>query len=299
MIRTITILLLLSLAFACNKKQDTQPINSSDLKATIGALNNQLIAAAKNKDFAMVDSLYLDDSILLPEYNPLISGKEDIQKYYTEIFSSQDITAYQKETTELFDFGETILEIGDFNKIFTNTQQQEGKYFNVWVKSAAGALSLKSESFGYYHPIDSPATLRVYLPEQDLKPIKTNLELEAYHALNENCVRDRDTQKLLTSYSDDAIYYPFADSKKTGIDVLTKHYTAYHAPPVRIDSIEIETFDYIPVDDGIIQYSQFFVKWTVPGFSGTTAGSGQIYYRRQADNSLKMHRQIGLHVHNE
>ncbi|MEQ9167614.1 MAG: hypothetical protein RLO12_15250 [Fulvivirga sp.] len=298
MIRTI-LLLLLATALACKEHPNHQQTEVIDLRATIASLNNQLIAAAKARDFAQVDNLYLNDAILLAEYNPLIAGKQDIEKYYTEMFKRQEVTDYQKETTELFDFGATILEIGDFKKSFNNAQQQEGKYFNVWQMSDAGTLHLKSESFGYYHPIDSPAALRVYLPEKMLTPRKTSLELEAYHALNENCVRDRDTEKLLTSYTDDAIYYPFADTKKAGIEVLTEHFTAYHTPPVKIDSIEIETFDYIPVDDGIIQYSQFFVKWTVPGFSGITEGTGQIYLKRQADNSLKMHRQLGMHVHNE
>ena len=291
--------MLLTLVFACSEQQNNELPKAIDLKTTVTSLNHQLMEAAKTKNFSLIDSLYLDDAILLAEYNPLINRKENIRQYYTEIFSRQDISAYEKETTEVFGFGETILEIGDFKKTFSNAEQHEGKYFNVWKKSAKGSLNLKSETFGYYHPIDSPATLRVNLPQQDLSPIKTILELEAYHALNENCVRDRDTKKLLTSYTDDAVYYPFADSKKAGIDVLTAHFTAYHAPPVKIDSIEIETFDYIPVDDGIIQYSQFFVKWTVPGFIGTTEGTGQIYLKRQADNSLKIHRQIGLHVHNE
>ncbi|MEQ8573675.1 MAG: nuclear transport factor 2 family protein, partial [Fulvivirga sp.] len=293
------LLLLLATVLACKEQPTNQQIEVIDLKVTIASLNNQLVAAAKARDFTQVDKLYLNDAILLAEYNPLIAGKEDIEKYYAEIFKRQEVTDYQKETTELFDFGATILEIGDFKKSFSNTQQQEGKYFNVWQQSASGSLKLKSEAFGYYHPIDSPASLRVYLTEKTLVSRKTTLELEAYHALNENCVRDRDTKKLLTSYTDDAIYYPFADTKKAGIEVLTEHFTAYHAPPVKIDSIEIETFDFIPVDDGIIQYSQFFVKWTVPGFSGTTEGTGQIHLKRQADNSLKMHRQLGVHVHNE
>ncbi|MTI38081.1 YybH family protein [Fulvivirga lutimaris] len=299
MIRTTTSLMLLALLLACNGPQTKQQKTSFELEATLVALNNQLIKATQDQDFLQIENLYVNDAILIAEYNPLISGRENIQKYYNEIFKRQEVTEYQKEATELFDFGETILEIGDFKKTFTNLQSQEGKYFNVWQMSDAGTLRLKSEAFGYYHPIDSPTALRVYLPEERITPIKTSLELEAYHALNENCVRDRDTKKLLTSYTDDAIYYPFADTKKAGIEVLTEHFTAYHAPPVKIDSIEIETFDYIPVSDGIIQYSQFFVKWTVPGFSGTTQGAGQIYYKRQADNSLKIYRQTGMHVHHE
>ncbi|MEQ8241782.1 nuclear transport factor 2 family protein, partial [Fulvivirga sp.] len=159
MIRTI-LLLLLATVLACKEQPTNQQIEVIDLKVTIASLNNQLVAAAKARDFTQVDKLYLNDAILLAEYNPLIAGKEDIEKYYAEIFKRQEVTDYQKETTELFDFGATILEIGDFKKSFSNTQQQEGKYFNVWQQSASGSLKLKSEAFGYYHPIDSPASLR-------------------------------------------------------------------------------------------------------------------------------------------
>ncbi len=302
------VLVTITIIFSCKnitEKKEKPIITKTHLKQKIKASNNSLIEAAKAKNFGKAIDIYMDDALLLAEYNPLIDGKEDIKTYYTEIFERQNITGYLKETIEIFDFGETILEIGTFQKSFSNEKNQEGKYFNVWKHFENGNLRLKAESFGFYHPIDNPATLRVQsLKDRTPGLVARNrkvlpLELDAYDARNENIVRDRDTDKVIQSYTTDGIYYPFASPNKSGIKNLSKHYTDYHRNPVKIDSIEVWTYDYELVNDGIIKYSKFYVDWVVPDFSGTTRGTGIIYYKREEDNSLKIHRQIGLHIHDE
>ncbi|MEZ4885593.1 MAG: hypothetical protein R3E32_12745 [Chitinophagales bacterium] len=302
------ILTLLIVTFSCKEKMESKKnnvVSAEDLKGTVQKLNQSLIEAAKDKDFSKIIDLYMDEAIVLAEYNPLIDGKKQIENYYTEVFKKQNIEAYQKETEELFDFGETVLEIGNFKKKFSDKKYYEGKYFNVWKYKNDGNLLLKAEAFGYYHPIDTPANLRVLSIEEESlglmprKGKKIPLELDAYDALNENCVRDRDTKKLIETYTEDATYYPFANTKKDGIENLKKHFIDYHKNPVKIDSIQVWTYDYEKVSDGIIQYSKFYVQWTVPGFTGNTQGTGLIFYKRREDNSLKIHRQIGLHIYNE
>lgn len=301
-------LALLMTTFSCREhpaSKESQGLPTQAVKGRIQQLNQSLTEAAKDQDFSRVADLYTDDAILLAAYNPLIDGKRDIETYYTEVFHRQKLTAYQKETEELFDFGNTLLEIGSFKKEFDTEPSLEGKYMNVWKRTATGDLGLKSESFGYYHPVDTPEKLRVFslkdkTPGLQAREGKTvPLELDVYDALNENCVRDRDTKKLIESYTEDAVYYPFADTRKAGIEALRTHFTEYHRNPVKIDSIQIWTYDYEPVGDGIIQYAKFYVQWTVPGFTGSTQGTGQIYFKRQADHSLKIFRQIGLHIHVE
>lgn len=280
-------------------------INSSkvDNGGKITALNKELIEAAITKDFSKIAHLYTEEALLLAEYNPLIDGKAEIEKFYQETFERQDIESYQKNTLELFDLGNSILEIGNFAKKLANLQNQEGKYFNVWESSKNGELKLKSEAFGYYHAIENPAELRVHLLHSDTQVTRNGkiipLELQAYEARNKNIVRDRDSENAAMSYTEDGIYYPFADTPKVGMENLSKHYHDYHSYPVSIDSIEVWTYDYEIVKGGILKFNKFYVDWSTPESSGKSQGTGIIYYQRQKDNSLKIHRQIGLHIYDE
>lgn len=287
-----------------NPIAENKVVNKLDVKERIRQQNKKLIDAALYKNSDLMDKVYLDSCLLLAEYQPMLDGKTKIKTYYNELFKRQNLKEYTKKTIEVFEFEKLVLEIGTFRKEFVDTTTQTGKYFNVWQKHSSGQLYLKAETFGFYEPLSNPEKLQVKALTDDSKPLsgrfnkKIPMEIQAYHALGENRVRDRDTEGTVAAYTDDAVYYPFADSAKTGRKGLLKHFTAYHKNPVKIDSIETWTYDYDLVEDGIIRYSKFYVKWTVPGYTGTTRGSGIAYWRRTEDNALKIHRQLGTHIHN-
>ncbi|MEM1135854.1 MAG: hypothetical protein AAGI07_08430 [Bacteroidota bacterium] len=301
------ICVILSFLIGCKTtlEEEDDQLTQAVIEKKIQTLNNLLVEAAKLKNFAKVANIYMNEAILLAEYNPLIDGKDDIEKYYTEIFDRQDITDYQKHTTEIFHLEETILEIGIFQKDFTDQEQQKGKYWNVWKLQEDGSLLLKAETFGFFYPIKDPSRLVVSsikeggMGMQSRTGVEIPIELDAYSALMGKTVRDRDTKKIVELYTHDGAYSPFADTTKYGYDNLLKHYTQYHSPPVVIDSIEGCTYDYEKVSNGIIRYTKFYVEWTVPNLSGKTEGTGMSYMIRQEDNSLKLHRLIGLHIHDE
>lgn len=300
-------ILILVISNSCKditSKEGETEFSKTDLKSKIQALNDSLIKAAKFKDFGKVANLYLDEAILLAEYNPLIDGKKDIEKFYTEIFKRQDVKEYKKETTELFNFGDTFLEIGIFQKTFSDMEVQNGKYWNVWEINGNGNLQLKAETFGFFHHIQDPSELVIDMAEYEniTKPkegVKISDELKILSSKMERIVRERDTKGIVELYTDNGAYYPFADTTKSGTQNLLKHYTQYHSYPVIIDSISSETYRYEEVPDGVIRYTKFYVEWTVPDLSGKTRGTGMSYLKKQEDGSLKLHRVIGLHIYEE
>lgn len=291
---------------ACTSESKVEIKDAEDLslKERLVQRNKILTEAALRKNTSLMDSVYLDSCLLLAEYQPMLDGKTKVNLYYDELFKRQHLKEYTKTTIEVHEFEKLVLEIGTFKKEFMDTTVQTGKYFNVWQKHASGQLYLKTEAFGFYGPIANPEALRVLELTDDGPPLQGRfnkripMEIQAYHALGENRVRDRDTEGTVASYTHDAVYYPFADSAKTGRKGLLKHFKAYHKNPVKIDSIETWTYDYDLVADGIIRYSKFYVKWTVPGYTGTTTGSGVAYWRRTKNNDLKIHRQLGTHIYN-
>lgn len=296
----ITLTLLLSLACEdSKKKKQDESEHSIPIKNLLIEYNQKIINATRTGSFEAISDLYDQESLLMTDYNPLIVNKDNIKTYYDTVFARQDIKEYHRETIDVLEFTKRIIEIGLFTKIFENSEKLEGKYLNVWKKNEQGRLKLRAESFGYLGPIDNPTIFLV--PEAAIatpKVITIPRELEAYMVLGKNNVIARIPEKTADSYTDDAIYLPFADTIKTGKSVLIDHYKSYYHNPAKIDSLELMTYAYDKLENGYIKYGGFYVDWTVPGFSGSTAGNGISYWRREKDNSLRIHRQIGLHIHN-
>ncbi len=274
---------------------------NKELRKTIDELNQLLIKAAIHKDFESIKELYADDALLLAEFHPLLDGIDAIEHYYAEIFERHDVLTYTKETGEIIHLGNRILEIGSFKKTFKNLESQHGKYWNVWQPMVDGSLQLKSESFGYFHEIKDPlpwvvTELKDKTPGQEPRAgRKIPFELQAYDALGEEHVRERNVEKAVGTYTEDCKYFQFAKPAVEGKKALLDYYKGYYGHPVKIDSISIWTYDYVKVKDGFLKYSKFYVAWTVPNFSGVTEGTNTAYYRREKDGALKKHRLIGFH----
>ncbi|WP_299438406.1 hypothetical protein [uncultured Aquimarina sp.] len=293
----ITLALLLSLACEDSKKKKQEESKQAiTVENLLQEYNQKIINATKTGSFEVISDLYDKESLLMTDYNPLIVNNNNIKIYYDTVFARQNIKEYHRQTIDVLEFTNRIIEIGLFTKIFENSQQLEGKYFNVWKKDTHGKIKLRAESFGYLRHIDDPTVFLV--PEATTsipKAITIPRELEAYIVLGKNNVIDRVPEKTADSYTDDTMYLPFADTIKTGKSVLLDHYKAYYHNPAKIDSLELMTYAYDKVENGYIKYGGFYVDWTVPGFSGSTTGNGISYWRREKDNSLRIHRQIGLH----
>ncbi|PIB35534.1 hypothetical protein BFP72_09090 [Reichenbachiella sp. 5M10] len=287
---------------ACQKHQDSssnEPRPSRHIERYLLEYNDKITHAAKVKSFAEISAFYDEESILMAEYNPMIFSKNNIKTYYDTIFSRENIKEYSRQTVDVLDLDSRIIEIGLFTKTLNNSEKIKGKYFNVWKIDSTGRLIMRAESFGYLNQMENTSNLVVAQASPSIpRAIPIPWELEAYNALNETNVMDRIPQKSANAYSENAMYLPFADTIQTGKSTLLDHYKAYYHHPAKIDSIQVTTYAYDKVKNGYIKYAGFYVDWTVPGFSGHTEGNGISYWRREKDNSLRIHRQIGLHLHN-
>lgn len=288
--------------------QGQAQIPSSTLKeieTRLEAFNQLKIDAARSQSFEIIQHLYQSDALLYAEYHPLIEGVSKIRQYYTTIYSRQELQDYSRTIHEIIPFEDRVIEIGFFRKVFSDGGVHRGKFMHIWVIGDNGDFRLRAEVFGYHHQIEDPSALVV----ESLKDTSTPLspregvlipqELQARIRRNEGAVIARKPERSAALYTEDGGYFPFADTLKLGRENLLKHYQAYYRNPATIDSIRVWAYDYDEVADGYIRYTKFYVDWTVPNYSGNTQGGGIAYMRREKDGSLKTHRQVGTHIHQE
>ncbi|WKN46040.1 hypothetical protein [Tunicatimonas pelagia] len=283
-------------------------IVSEAVEQQIQKLSKLRTTAEKNDDLESFLTYYHEDAISMPEYQPTLTGIDEITAFYQQIFRQQDISILQRTAEEVVRLDSTFVEIGVFSKEYTDleldtTFVQNGKYWNVWGVRPDSSLVLKGESYGFFHPVEHPEALTVELPagkssaETFYFTQHIPLELRAYNALNEKYVSLRSGELRSEFYTDDAKFMPFQEPTVSGIDEIKPYLIQYNQGDVTIDSIAVYTYHYEATDDHILEYSKFRVKWTVPNFSGRTEGKGIRIWQRQADHSLRMYRNIGTHNH--
>ena len=267
--------------------------------------------AEKGDDLKRFLSFYNDSAISMPEYQPRLKGKKEIENFYKEIFERQHVKSFEKKIVEIITLDSTIVEIGTFTKKYVTppvdtTIIQDGKYWNIWAINTDGNLILEGEAFGFYTPVKDISSLIVRVPGKQANEFRgassrtVPFELRAYNALNEKYVHVRDGATRSEFYTSDAVIFPFADSTVSGIDKIRPYLTAYTSGGgIILDSVAVFTDRYKKLTDGYLEYFGFQVKWRTPGATGRTEGKGIRIWRRQADGALKMYREIGTHDHIE
>lgn len=282
------------------KPDPRQVMSLESIKQILVQHNQKIIAATKGQTFELMKELYESTSLLMPEYNPVIKSLVNINTYYDTLFARMPIKTYSRQTLEVTLIDDRVIEIGLFTKVLENGLSYKGKYLTVWRVDLLANLTIRAEAFGYLHQVENPSLLVVKAAHGiTALAVEMPWEMEAYNALNETNVMDRIPEKSANAYTADAMYLPFADSIKSGKAALLDHYKGYYQYPAKIDSLQNVTYAYDQVDDGYIRYTGFYVDWTVPQFSGNTRGTGISYWKREQDNTLRIHRQIGLHIHQE
>ena len=303
----VVLILVLLLAVSCLREK-TDDVNArTALEQEIQKLTQRLtqLEIADNVDAFL--QYYTDYAISMPEYQLTLHGREEIKDFYHEIFSRQNIKAFQRQVHEFIHLGKTIVEVGAFQKEYTDSktaasQSVKGKYWMVWETQPDGNHKLKGEAFGFFHPVENPESLIVqsHKPQPDesdvLEQKEIPFELKAYNALMEKGVRNRDGNLRAEFFTTDGIFYPFADTAVKGMDQIKPYLIAYSSRgSVIIDSIMCYTDHFENIGDYLIEYAMFKVKWRVTGFSGRTEGKGIRIWKRQDDRSLRLYREIGTH----
>lgn len=283
---------------------------SGPFAAEIQRRNADLSTTWLNGDVDWRLAHYAPDSVSNPDYQPRLYGPGSIARYYLALASRQRVGAYARRTTEIIPLtNESALELGRFEITYTPagggaSRSHQGRYANLWRRQSDGALKLKAEVWGYLQRIEDPSSYSLGEPETAGRAAppgdpKVEAELARLNRLDAEAVRTYDTAAKVARYADDAVYMPYADTPKVGIGEIRAHLVRYteQGRGATFDSVRVWNEGFEVLDAYVVEYPKFEVRWRNGADAGVVSGGGLRLWRRQADGSLKMFRQIATHDH--
>ncbi|HLN74678.1 MAG: YybH family protein [Methylococcaceae bacterium] len=144
-------LTMLILVFFCAAGAYAQTEN--DYKAQIEKRNKQMTEYMLKGDIENNMSLYTNDAISMPSYEPMHQGIAEIRKANKDMVASGfKFNSFEPTIVKVIPMGDLITEIGTYKVTMTMPESNEpmkdqGKYLTIWEKQKDGALKIKVETW--------------------------------------------------------------------------------------------------------------------------------------------------------
>lgn len=124
--------------------------SKEELSSQIEKLNKLYSDAMINNDTKTMMSLYTDDVVSLPSYQPMIKGIETLRALSEQIENSEwRTTSFEMKTTDLIPTDNFIIEIGNYKMNMVGPGvpdwSDEGKYITIWQRQKDGNLKIRVE----------------------------------------------------------------------------------------------------------------------------------------------------------
>jgi ketosteroid isomerase-like protein len=121
---------------------------TEDLKAKVQAINDKMARANVSGDFDAILSIYADDVIVMPNYGPIVKGKEAMVEHEKKMAESgAKIISMTLTTLEVTDLGSMVYEIGNYGMAMEIPGMEmpwadKGKYVSIYRKLKDGSLEM-------------------------------------------------------------------------------------------------------------------------------------------------------------
>ena len=125
----------------------------SSLESEIQKLNNELAKLFLAKDMDKMFTMYTDDIISLPSYQPMLIGLDAIKKQSKQDMDSPNkMTEFTLKTKQVMESGNLAIEIGVYNLTMElegmdQPWKDHGKYLTIWERQDDGSLKMKIETW--------------------------------------------------------------------------------------------------------------------------------------------------------
>jgi ketosteroid isomerase-like protein len=130
-----------------------QAQSENDFKAQIEKRNKQMTEYMLKGDTEKSMTLYTDDAISMPSYEPMHQGIAEIKKANKEMVSSGwKFDSFEPTIVKVIPMGDLITEIGTYKVSMTmggtnEPMKDQGKYLTIWEKQKDGTLKIKVETW--------------------------------------------------------------------------------------------------------------------------------------------------------
>ncbi len=123
-----------------------------EVKAKIEKMNKIYTQAMLDNDIETMLSMYSDDIISMPSYQPMVKGLAKIKELSeAQINSGWKTTKFDMTPTDIFIAGNLAIEIGNYDMAMTGPGVPEwkdyGKYMTIWEEQKDGSLKIKVETW--------------------------------------------------------------------------------------------------------------------------------------------------------
>jgi ketosteroid isomerase-like protein len=122
------------------------------IKAQIEKMDKAYTQAMLDKNLDKIMSMYTDDVISLPSYQPMVKGIEKIKELSEAQFKSDwKTTKFELIPTDVLVSGNLAIEVGNYDMTMSGPGVPEwadkGKYLTVWEIQKDGSLKIKIETW--------------------------------------------------------------------------------------------------------------------------------------------------------
>lgn len=276
-------------------RKQLQDYNAAFTTSFITAKNDVLLKA------------YTDESILMPEHSRQRKGKNAIADFYKQWLRQAKCTSYQKTILELQDFGNYILEIGNFTQNLNLESQNpfsySGKYAVLWKKPSTTKqpLTIAAEIWGadsYFDDknipdIDDSSVLKI---EEYKASDKLGQEVKEQNNAIKKMVQNREGAEHAKIFMPDAMYLTYYTPILSGEKEITAYFTEHEKPgTLRIDRISILTSGIIYARTAIVEFGFYSVDWSDGDKNGNVKGKSINVWKKNLDGQLLLFRQMVNH----
>lgn len=143
--------------------------STDDYKQQIEKRNKQMVEYMLSGDTEKTLSLYTDDAISLPSYEPMHQGLAEIRKANEQMVASGwKFNSFEPTIVKVIPMGELVTEIGTYQVSMSSPEMSQpmndkGKYLTIWEKQADGTLKIKIET---WNSDTDPATMMRQMQQQ-------------------------------------------------------------------------------------------------------------------------------------
>jgi ketosteroid isomerase-like protein len=122
------------------------------VKTKVEALNKVFIQAMLDNDTEKMLTLYTEDIISMPSYQPTVKGIAKVRELSEmQIKSGWKTTHFTLSVTDIIVQGNLVIEIGNYDMKMSGPDVPEwadnGKYITIWEEQKDGSLKIKVETW--------------------------------------------------------------------------------------------------------------------------------------------------------